>query len=147
MSYDCLTTCLYHLTTFLNTKINGRPNKTNVWRGCHPWQRSLKSPFAMHWLFAGLSGQALVTQPMLQCQSNWTELRLMVSKSIFNVDSKNVSEKFLHCHSWKNVFFFQNLPHQFILNLTELYILRNKAKASAHLLFTVLIYFFHFYCC
>ena len=31
----------------------------------------------------------------------------MVSKSIFNVDSKNVSEKFLHRHSWKNVFFFK----------------------------------------
>ena len=40
---------------------------------------------------------------------NQTELRLMVSKSFFNVDSKNVSEKFLHRHSWKNGFFFQNL--------------------------------------
>ena len=29
----------------------------------------------------------------------------MVSKSIFNVDSKNVSKKFLHRHSWKNPFF------------------------------------------
>ena len=49
----------------------------------------------------------LVTQPMLQPTPNQTELRLMVSKSIFNVDSKNVSEKFLHRHSWKNVFFFK----------------------------------------
>ena len=31
----------------------------------------------------------------------------MVSKSIFILDSKNVSEKFLHPHSWKNVFFFK----------------------------------------
>ena len=52
----------------------------------------------------------LVTQPMLQPTPNQTELRLMVSKSIFNVDSKNVSQKFLHRHSWKNVFFLQNLP-------------------------------------
>ena len=44
---------------------------------------------------------------MLQPTPNQTELRLMVSKSIFNVDSKNVSEKFLHRHSWKNVFFFK----------------------------------------
>ena len=42
---------------------------------------------------------SLVTQPMLQLRPNQTELRLMVSKSIFNVDSKNVSEKFLHRHS------------------------------------------------
>ena len=42
---------------------------------------------------------ALVTQPMLQPTPNQTELRLMVSKSIFNVDSKNVCEKFLHCRS------------------------------------------------
>ena len=34
----------------------------------------------------------LVTQPMLQRQPNWTELRSMVSKSIFNVDSKNVDK-------------------------------------------------------
>ena len=33
MSYDCLTTCLYHLTTFLFTKINGRQNKPNVIQG------------------------------------------------------------------------------------------------------------------
>ena len=50
----------------------------------------------------GDDGLALVTQPMLQPTS---ELRLMVSKSIFYVDSKNVSEKFLHRHSWKNIFF------------------------------------------
>ena len=48
---------------------------------------------------------ALVTQPMLQPTPNQTELRLMVSKSIFDVDSKNVSEKFPHRHSWKNPFF------------------------------------------
>ena len=47
----------------------------------------------------------LVTQPMLQPTPNQTELRLMVSKSFFNVDSKNGSEKFLHRHSCKNVFF------------------------------------------
>ena len=49
---------------------------------------------------------SLVTQPMLQPTPNQTELRLMVSKSIFNIDSKNVSEKFLHRHSWKNPFFW-----------------------------------------
>ena len=37
----------------------------------------------------------LVTQPMLQLRLNQTELRLMISKSIFNVDSKNVNKKFL----------------------------------------------------
>ena len=37
----------------------------------------------------------LVTQPMLQPTLNQTELRLMVSKFFFNVDSKNVREKFL----------------------------------------------------
>ena len=42
---------------------------------------------------------SLVTQPMLQPTPNQTELRWMVSKSFFNVDSKNVSEKFLHRHS------------------------------------------------
>ena len=42
---------------------------------------------------------------MLQPTPNQTELRLMVSKSFFNVDSKNVSEKFLHRHSWKKSFF------------------------------------------
>ena len=47
----------------------------------------------------------LVTQPMLQPTPNQMELRLMVSKSFFDVDSKNVSEKFLHRHSWKNPFF------------------------------------------
>ena len=51
----------------------------------------------------------LVTQPILQPTPNQTELRLMVSKSFFSVDSKNVNKKFLHCHSWKK-FFFQNLP-------------------------------------
>ena len=40
-------------------------------------------------------GTTLVTQPRLQLTPNQTELRLMVSKSIFNVDSKNVSKKFL----------------------------------------------------
>ena len=45
------------------------------------------------------SDVTLVTQPMLQPTLNQTELRLMVSKSIFNEDSKNVSEKFLHRHS------------------------------------------------
>ena len=44
---------------------------------------------------------------MLQLGPNQTELRLMVSKSIFDVDSKNVNKKFLHRHSWKNVFFFK----------------------------------------
>ena len=48
---------------------------------------------------------SLVTQPMLQPTPNQTELRLIVSKSFFNVDSKNVSKKFLHRHSWKNLFF------------------------------------------
>ena len=57
-----------------------------------------------------VAGGSLVTQPMLQLTPNQMELRLMVSKSFFNVDSKNVSEKFLHRHSWKNVFFLQNLP-------------------------------------
>ena len=38
----------------------------------------------------------LVTQPMLQPTPNQTELRLMVSKSFFKVDSKDVSKKFLH---------------------------------------------------
>ena len=38
----------------------------------------------------------LVTQPMLQLRPNQTELGLMISKSIFNVDSKNVNKKFLH---------------------------------------------------
>ena len=52
----------------------------------------------------------LVTQPMLQLRLNQTELRLMIFKSIFNVDSKNVNKMFLHRHSWKKVFFFQNLP-------------------------------------
>ena len=51
--------------------------------------------------FVGLSfnfrnDKTLVTQPMLQPTSNQTEIRLMVSKSIFSVDSKNVSKKFLH---------------------------------------------------
>ena len=51
-------------------------------------------------LFGQLDTQgALVTQPMLQLQPNQTELRLMVSKSIFYVDSKNVNKKFLHRHS------------------------------------------------
>ena len=45
----------------------------------------------------------LVTQPMLQPTPNQTELRLMVSKSFFNVGSKNVSEKFLHRHSWNGI--------------------------------------------
>ena len=44
-------------------------------------------------------GMSLVTQPMLQPTPNQKELRLMVSKSFLNVDSKNVSEKFLHRHS------------------------------------------------
>ena len=48
---------------------------------------------------------AIVTQPMLQPTSNQMELRLMVSKSFFNVDSKNGSENVLHHHSWKNHFF------------------------------------------
>ena len=52
----------------------------------------------------------LVTQPMLQPTPNQMELRLMVSKSFFSVDSKSLSEKFLHCHSWKNVFFFKTYP-------------------------------------
>ena len=42
---------------------------------------------------------ALVTQPMLQLRPNQMELRLMVSKSFFNADSKNVNKKFLHHHS------------------------------------------------
>jgi hypothetical protein len=36
---------------------------------------------------------------MLQPTPNQTELRLMVSKSFFYVDSENVSEKFLHHQS------------------------------------------------
>ena len=36
---------------------------------------------------------------MLQPTQNQMELRLMVSKSFFNVDSKNVSQKFLHRQS------------------------------------------------
>ena len=41
--------------------------------------------------------------------TNCSELRLMDSKSKFYVDSKNVSEKFLHCYSSKNCFFFHHL--------------------------------------
>ena len=49
----------------------------------------------------------LVAQPMLQLQPNQTELRLMVSKSIFNVDSKNVSESSSTVTPQKMLFFFK----------------------------------------
>ena len=45
---------------------------------------------------------------MLQRRPTWTELRVIVFKSIFNVDSKNVNKKFLHHHRQK-IGFFQNL--------------------------------------
>ena len=64
---------------------------------------TLKLTLELMWL---TSHMTLVTQPMLQCWPNWTKLRLMDSIFKFYVDSKNVSQKFLHSHSWKNVFFF-----------------------------------------
>ena len=42
------------------------------------------------------ANKTLVTQPMLQRWPNQTELRLMDSYIQLFVDSKNVSEKFLH---------------------------------------------------
>ena len=62
---------------------------------------------------------SLVTQPMLQPTPNQTELRLIVSKSFFNVDSKNVSKKFLHHHSWKKGFFQEWRWRNFSLTFLE----------------------------
>ena len=66
----------------------------------------LLSRIQTHSCFITISGisnndviSSLVTQPMLQPPPNQTELRLMVSKSIFNVDSKNVSKKLLDRYS------------------------------------------------
>ena len=61
---------------------------------------------------------SLVTQPMLQTTPNQTELTLMVSKSVFNVDSKNVSEKFLQRHSWKMYFKGKNLKKMIFSGVT-----------------------------
>ena len=60
------------------------------------FESNLITDLRIHGDFVPIS---LVTQPMLQLGPNQTELRLMVSKSIFNVDSKNVNKKFLHRHS------------------------------------------------
>ena len=53
---------------------------------------------------ANLAHISLVTELMLQRRLNQTELGLMVFTSKFHVDSKNVSKKFPHRHSYKKYF-------------------------------------------
>ena len=57
------------------------------------------------WLIFCNGCSSLATQPMLQRRPTWTELRVIVFKSIFNVDSKNVNKKFLHHHHHRSFFF------------------------------------------
>ena len=94
--------------------VQGRKWRVGRVGNCPPsfWQNRRRRRAAARWQRCAT---LLLAHPVLGSHlrpwtPNQTELRLMVSKSIFNVDSKNVSEKFLHrCSSVlknkKGVFF------------------------------------------